>query len=140
MRLRRKLGSGFMQAMGVAATAFLVLSLIFPNGAHIKVFYYIVSLEIPVWLFAFLTFELKLFSKKLWVRRTIVVTFGLVHMIVMAILFGYLQWDSKRLIAFGITIAGYVVIEIFAFYVIDTVQKRNLEDINQKLAEQNKEN
>ena len=85
-----------MQAMGVAATAFLVLSLIFPNGAHIKVFYYIVSLELPAWLFAFLTFELKLFSKKLWVRRTIVVTFGLVHMIVMAILFGYLQWEFTK--------------------------------------------
>ena len=127
-----------MQAMGVAATAFLVLSLIFPNGAHIKAFYYMVSLEIPAWLFAFLTFELKLFSKKLWVRRMIVVTFGSLDMVVMSILFGYLQWNSRRLITFGITIVIYVVIEIFAFYVIDTVQKRNLEAINQKLAEQNK--
>ena len=138
MGLGRKLRSGFLQAMGFAATCFLVLSLIFPNGAHIKIFYYMVSLEIPAWLFAFLTFELKLFSKKLWVRRTIVVTFGLLLMIAMSILFGYLQWDSRRLITFGITIVIYVVIEIFAFYVIDTVQKRNLEAINQKLAEQNK--
>jgi hypothetical protein len=61
-------------------------------------------------------------------------------MIAMSILFGYLQWDSRRLITFGITIVIYVVIEIFAFYVIDTIQKRNLEAINQKLAEQSKEN
>ena len=140
MGLGRKLGSGFLQAMGFAATCFLVLSLIFPKGAHIKVFYYMVSLEIPAWLFTFLTFELKLFSKKLWVRRMMVVTFGSLDMVVMSILFGYLQWNSRRLITFGITIVIYVVIEIFAFYVIDTVQKRNLEAINQKLAEQNKEN
>ena len=138
MGLGRKLRSGFMQAMGVAATAFLVLSLIFPHDAQIKVFYYLVSLEIPSYLFTFFTFELKLFSKHLWVRRIVAVTFSLLYATAVSFLFGYLRWERKYVIVFGIAMTVAILIDIFSFYVADTIQKRNLEAINQKLAEQNK--
>ena len=140
MGLGKKLQSGLMQSMGVAATVFLVLSLIFPYTVQIKHFYYLVSLEIPCYLFAFFTFELKLFSKKLWVRRVVAVTVSLLHAIAMSILFGYLRWERKYVIVFAIVMAATVVVEIFAFYVVDAIQKRNLEAINQKLEEQRKEN
>ena len=140
MGLGRKLRSAFIQAMGFAATLFLILSLIVPQAAQIKLFYYLVSFEVPVYLFNFLTFELKLFSKKLWVRRMIVITFDFLCVIAMAILFGYLRWEHKYVLAYGVAIVVGVAMDIFLFYVADVIEKRNLEAINQKLEEQRKEN
>jgi hypothetical protein len=140
MGLGKKLRSAFIQAMGFAATLFLILSLIVPQAAQIKLFYCFVSFEVPIYLFNFLTFELKLFSKKLWVRRMIVITFDFLCAIAMTFLFGYLRWERKHVIIYGIATAVGILIDIFSFYVADMIQKRNLEAINQKLAEQSKEN
>lgn len=140
MGLGKKLRSAFIQAMGFAATLFLILSLIVPQAAQIKLFYCFVSIEVPIYLFNFLTFELKLFSKKLWVRRMIVITFDFLYAIAMTFLFGHLRWERKYVIIYGIATAVGILMDIFLFYVADVIQKRNLEAINQKLAEQNKEN
>lgn len=140
MGLGRKLRSGFLQAMGLAAIYYLILSLAFPQVVQVKHFYFLVSLVIPIYLFGAFTFELKLFSRKLWVRRLIVTLLSSLHAIAISILFGYLWWERRILIIFGIAMAVGIVIDIFLYYVADVIQKRNLEAINQKLAEQNKEN
>ena len=86
MGLGRKLGSGFLQAMGLAAIYYLILSLAFPQVVQVKHFNFFVSLVIPIYLFGAFTFELKLFSRKLWVRRLIVTLLSFLHAIAISIL------------------------------------------------------
>ena len=48
----------------------------------IKHLYHMISVVIPVHLFSFFTFELKLFSKHIWIRRMVVIAFSLLVLFV----------------------------------------------------------
>ena len=99
-----------------------------------------VCILIPVNLFSFFTFELKLFSKHIWIRRTIVIAFSLLVMFVSEYIFGSIRFELKSLIVYCIAALICTMVIVFAYYVADKIEQRNLNLINQKLGEKNKDN
>ena len=99
-----------------------------------------VCLLIPVHLFSFFTFEVKLFSKRIWIRRTIVIAFSLLVMFVSGYIFGSIRFELKSLIVYCIAALICTMVVVFAYYVADKIEQRNLNLINQKLSEKNKGN
>jgi len=133
----RKCWNSFLSAMGLLAVVFTVVSLIFPDAAQVRVLYLGVCVLVPNYLFAFFTFELNLFSRYLWVRRAIVIFFGILVMIAVHVAFGYLRWEWNRfLLIFSVSMLFFVLLSVFAYYVGDKMQERNLKAINQKLADE----
>ncbi len=131
----------FFYSIGLVTTIFLILTLIFPAAAQIRILYLLVCICFPIHLFSFLTFELKLFSKSLWGRRAIIIIFSIFTMITVNYAFGYLAFELNSFFyTFVFSILGYIIFSVFAYYVWDKIEKRNLEIINQKLADKNPKN
>ena len=130
----------FMYSMGLVAIIFIIFSLVFPESIRIKYLYHMVCVLIPVHLFSFFTFELKLFSKHIWIRRTIVIAFSLLVLFVSGYTFGSLHLEFKSLIVYCIAALICTMVIVFAYYVADKIEQRNLNLINQKLSEKNKGN
>ena len=125
----------YFQTIGFLAIIFMVMSLMAPYGARMKIFYYLICVTTPPYFFSFFTFELKLFSQRLWVRRAVVMAFIALVMISVTYLFGYLRLELRSLISYGITVLLFIATTGFAYYVGDRIERKNLNLINQKLSE-----
>ena len=130
----------FMYSMGLVAIIFIIFSLIFPESIRIKHLYHMVCILIPVNLFSFFTFELKLFSKHIWIRRMVVIAFSLLVLFVGGYIFGSTRFELKSLVVYCIAALISTMVIVFAYYVADKIEQRNLNLINQKLSEKNKGN
>ncbi len=138
MSIGRKYWDSFLKAMGEIALCFTAFSLIFPTIIQVQDLYLMLAVAIPIHLFSFFTFELRLFSRHLWVRRFIAIGFAVLIMIVMNLLFNDLRTDTKFLIAIGVLLVVYILLTVFIYYISDKIEQRNLEIINQRLADENK--
>ena len=127
------------RVMAVDAYIFLFLSLIAPNSVDVKTFHLMVCISIPFSVFSFLTFRYRLFSKHIWIRRTVVIAVAIVDILLSSYLFGYLQPTRKHYTAYGIVIIAYVLYLIFVYYLSDKIEKKNLEAINRKLRDNKEE-
>ena len=130
----------FMYSMGLVAIIFIIFSLVFPASIRIKHLYHMVCILIPVNLFSFFTFELKLFSKHIWIRRMVVIAFSLLVLFVGGYIFGNTRFELKSLVVYCIVALIFTMVTVFAYYVADKIEQRNLNLINQKLSEKNKGN
>ncbi len=130
----------FMYSMGLVAIIFIIFSLVFPESIRIKHLYHMVCILIPVNLFSFFTFELKLFSKHIWIRRMVVIAFSLLVLFVGGYIFGSTRFELKSLVVYCIVALICTMVIVFAYYVADKIEQRNLNLINQKLSEKNKGN
>lgn len=128
----------FMYSMGLVAIIFIIFSLVFPASIRIKHLYHMVCVLIPVNLFSFFTFELKLFSKHIWIRRMVVIAFSLLVLFVGGYIFGSTRFELKSLVVYCIVALISTMVIVFAYYVADKIEQRNLNLINQKLSEKNK--
>ena len=130
----------FFETIGFLSIIFMIMTSIIPYSARMKLFYYMMCAVIPPYFFNFFTFHLKLFSKRLWIRRAIAITFNGIVILATSYLFGYLRFEINSLINYGITILGFIVLTVFIYYVGDKIEQQNLKLINQKLSEKNKGN
>ena len=130
----------FMYSMGLVAIIFIIFSLVSPESIRIKDLYHMVCMLIPTHLFSFFTFELKLFSKHIWIRRTIVLAFSILVLFVSGYIFGSIRFEFMSLIVYCIAALICTMVIVFAYYVADKIEQRNLNLINQKLSEKNKGN
>lgn len=124
----------FLESMGLLAMIFMILSLLFRDVMQIRFFHLSVCVMAPIHLFSFFTFQLHLFSERLWVKRVIVMAFSVCNILVMHILFGFFRFAVDFLILDGVAILLFILLSIFVYYVADKIERRNLELINQKLA------
>ena len=138
--MSRNYWHSFVYSMGLVAIIFIIFSLVFPESIRIKDLYYMVCILIPSHLFSFFTFELKLFSKHIWIRRMIVIAFSLLVLFVDGYIFGSIRFELKSLIVYCIVALIFTMDIVFAYYVADKIEQRNLNLINQKLSEKNKGN
>ena len=129
-----------MYSMGLVAIIFIIFSLVFPESIRIKDLYLMVFILIPSHLFSFFTFELKLFSKHIWIRRMVVIAFSLLVLFVGGYIFGSTRFELKSLVVYCIAALIFTMVIVFAYYVADKIEQRNLNLINQKLSEKNKGN
>ena len=128
----------FSQSLALVILILLLVSLMLPQIIQAKILWYMVCILTPLSVFSFFTFELKLFSKHMWVRRAIVITFSVINFSIVNILFGWLKWgDTEKWIRHGVLLAVLICLNVFAYYVADKTEKRNLDAINQKLANGN---
>ena len=130
----------FMYSMGLVAIIFIIFSLVFPESIRIKDLYLMVCILIPSHLFSFFTFELKLFSKHIWIRRMVVIAFSLLVVFVVGYIFGSTRFELKSLVVYCIVALIFTMVIVFAYYVADKIEQRNLNLINQKLSEKNNGN
>ena len=123
-----------MYSMGLIGLACFFYSL-FRDSFDVRFFQMCYCLGIPVYIFSFFTFELKLFSKHLWVRRGIVTLVSLVSTVSICFAFDILTVENwkKTLIRILPVFAAVLLMKIFIYYVSDKIEKRNLEAINKKL-------
>lgn len=130
----------FMEGMGIITILFTILSLIFRDMIQFRDLHLSVCIYVSVQLFSFFTFELKLFSKRLWVRRIIVVFFSILIVIAFEFIFGYFRFELDYLVVFCVVMLLCVALVLFAYYVGDKIEQQNLKLINQKLCEKNEKN
>ena len=130
----------FMYSMGLAAIVYIILSLVFSESIRINHLYHMVCILIPTHLFNFFTISLKLFSKRIWIRRAIIIAFDILTMYAVGYAFGYLYFEFNGLFVFGIVSLVFIITVVFAFYVADKIEEQNLKLINQKLSEKNASN
>lgn len=128
----------FIESMGLLAIMFTILSLIFRDAMQIRFFHLAVCVLVPVHLFSFFTFQLKLFSQRLWVRRTVVIVFDICVILAMNALFGFVRLEADYMILIGVSLVLFILLSVFAYYVADKIEQRNLEWINQRLADKTK--
>jgi hypothetical protein len=134
----KKMWFSFSQSLALVILILLLVSLMLPQIIQAKILWYMVCILAPINVFTFFTFELRLFSKHLWVRRAIVITFSVINLSIVEILFGWLKWgDTEKWIRHGVLLAVLICLNVFAYYVGDKIEKRNLAAINQKLASGN---
>jgi hypothetical protein len=57
-----------------------------------------------------------------------------------AYLFGYLHFEINDFISYGISILLFLALNSFCYYVADKIEQKNLNLINQKLANKNPNN
>ncbi len=132
---RRYLNSLF-NAMGILTLIILFLSIVSHQNVNIWALQYGACICIPVHLFSFLTFEFKLFSDLIWVRRTIVMIFRALVIVTVSWLFGFLQLGlSKYMIILVVGLGISSILAGFAYYVTDKMEKKYLKEINKKLSE-----
>ena len=136
----RKCVRSFIEAMGLLAIIFTILSLVFPDEIQIRFLHLAVCVIFPIHLFSFFTFQLKLFSRHLWIRRVIVISFSASIMVVVNYIFGYFRFELDYLIILCIAILLFIVVTVFAYCIGDKIEQRNLNLINQKLDEKNAKN
>lgn len=136
----RKCVRSFIEAMGILAIIFTILSLVFPDEIQIRFLHLAVCVIFPIHLFSFFTFQLKLFSRHLLIRRIIVISFSVSIMVVVNYIFGYFRFELDYLIVSFIAILLFIVVTVFAYYIGDKIEQRNLNLINQKLDEKNTKN
>ncbi len=137
MSIGRKYWDSFIKMMGLCAIFITIFSLAFPQIVQIKYFHLMLAVAIPIHLFSFFTFELRLFSRHLWVRRFIAIGFSMLTMIMMNLVFNSFRPSRELLIALGVLLALYIPLMILIYYISDKIEKRNLELINQRLADEN---
>ena len=137
MNIGKKYWDSFVKMMGYCAILFTVLSLAFSQIVQVKYLHMMLAVAIPIHLFSFFTFELKLFSRHLWVRRFIVIGFSMLTMVVVNLVFNSFRPSRELLIALGILLALYIPLMVLIYYISDKIEKRNLELINQRLADEN---
>ena len=137
MNIGRKYWDSFIKMMGLCAIFITIFSLAFPQIVQIKYFHLMLAVATPIHLFSFFTFELRLFSRHLWVRRFIAIGFSMLTMIVMNLVFNSFRPSRELLIALGVLLALYIPLMILIYYISDKIEKRNLELINQRLADEN---
>ena len=130
--------NSFLDMMGILAIIYLICSLIWQDSLEMLDMQRGALLGILVHMAAFFTFDLKLFSKHIWVRRAIVIMFAFIIFLMINLLFNDIT--QSFLIKLSIGAGAMVVISILAFYITDKIEKRRLEAINQKLAQNQKEN
>ncbi len=130
----------FIYTMGVVSILFIILSLIWSEAINIKHLYHMIGVAIPVHLFSFFTFELKLFSKRIWIRRTIVIAFSLLVLFASGYISGSLHLEFKSLIIYCVAALFCIIVTVFIYYVADKIEQQNLKLINQKLGEKNTSN
>ena len=128
----------FIESMGLLAIMFTILSLIFRDVMQIRFFHLAVCVLVPVNLFSFFSFQLKLFSQRLWVRRTVVIVFDICVILAMNALFGFVRLEADYMILIGVSLVLFILLSVFAYYVADKIEQRNLEWINQRLADKTK--
>jgi uncharacterized membrane protein YvlD (DUF360 family) len=133
------LKNNLFSVMGMNACLFLFLSLIAPNKITVEHFHMMVCVSIPYAIFSFLTFEYRLFSKNIWIRRVIVIAFSAINILVVSNLFHAFQLTKKHLTVYGIAIIAIALFSAFAYYINDRIEKKNLEAINKKLQENRNE-
>lgn len=126
--------NSFLDMMGILAITYLICSLIWQDSIDILDMQKGALLGILVHMVAFFTFDLKLFSKRIWIRRTIVITTSIIIFVITNFLFSDIT--KRFLIALGIGAGAIVVVSILAFYITDKIEERRLEVIN-KVLEQN---
>ena len=134
--MSRKYWSSVIYTMGLTLILFIVVSLAFSNAKVIHL-YQMVGVVIPVHLFSFFTFELKLFSKRIWIRRTIAIAFSIFVLCVSGCITGRLRLELKSLIIYCVTALICIIASVFSYYVEDKIEQQNLKLINQKLGEKN---
>jgi hypothetical protein len=128
----------FSQSLAFVTLILLFVSLMLPQIVEAKILWFLVCIITPISVFGFFTFALQLFSKHIWVRRAIVITFSVINFSIVNILFGWLKWgDAEKWIRHGVLLAVMVCLDVFTYYVADKIEKRNLDAINQKLANGN---
>ena len=128
----KKCWNSFCYVFGLSTLLSLLISLIASN-TQIKVVYVVLCVLLPTHIFRFFTFELKLFSKHIWVRRAITIGFSILISIAVCALFSG-RWFS---ISLAILLSIMVLLTIFIYYVSDKIEKRNLDAINRELANRN---
>ena len=128
----KKWWNSFCYSLGLSTLLSLLISLIASN-TQIKVVYVVLCVLLPTHIFNFFTFELKLFSKHIWVRRAITIGFSILIIITVCALFSG-RWFS---ISLAILLSIMVLLTIFAYYISDKIEKRNLDAINRELANRN---
>ena len=136
MNIRRKFWDSFLKAIGEIALCFTAFSLVFPTIIQVQDLYLMLAVVIPIHLFSFLTFELKLFSRHLWVRRFITIGFSMLTMAAVNLMFNRFRPSRELLSALGVLLALYIPLMVFIYYISDKIEKRNLELINQRLADE----
>lgn len=129
-----------IEQMGIIAIIFTILSLFFPDKIQLRVWYLTVCITVPNHLFSFFTFQFRLFSSRMWIRRTIVMSFYVLVVFVMGFIFGYFRFEFDFMIVFGVVMFLFVSWAVFSFYVADKIEQKNLKLINQKLDEKNAKN
>ena len=137
--MKMNLKNNLFSVMGMNACLFLFLSLIAPNKITVEHFHMMVCVSIPYAIFSFLTFEYRLFSKNIWIRRVIVIAFSAINILVVSNLFHAFQLTKKHLTVYGIAIIAVALFSAFTYYVNDKIEKKSLEVINKKLQENRNE-
>lgn len=137
MNIGKKYWDSFVKMMGYCAIFITIFSLAFPQIVQIKYFHLMLAVAIPIHLFSFFTFEFRLFSRHLWIRRFIAIGFSMFTMIFLNLVFNSFRPSRELLIALGVLLALYIPLMILIYYISDKIEKRNLEIINQKLADEN---
>ena len=123
--------------MGLLAIVFVIVSLIFRDIVQIRFFHLAVCVLTPIHLFSFFTYQLKLFSNRLWLRRLIVIAFSVCVILTVNILFGSLRFTLDSMILYSCAVVLFILLTIFVYVIADKIEKRNLELINQKLETKN---
>ena len=129
-----------IEQMGIIAILFTILSLLFPDKIQLRLWYFAVCITVPNHLFSFFTFQLKLFSSHIWIRRTIVMSFYVLVIFVMEFIFGYFRFEFVFLIVLGVVMLLCIIWAVVAFYVTDTIEQQILKLINQEIDEKNTTN
>ena len=132
----KKWWNSFCYTFGLSTLLSLLMALI-ASYTNIKILYVSLCILLPYHLFVFFTFELKLFSKHLWVRRAITICFSVIDIITVLVLFNYTHLKENFWIYLAILLPIIVLLMVFTYYVADKIEKRNLDAINQKLANGN---
>ena len=129
-----------LKEMGNVTIIFIVFSLIFPETIEVRHLYQMVFIVIPVHLFSFFTFELRLISSRIWIRRAIVIFFSILVCFVSAFVFNGWRSVFDNLLIYGIVVGITIIIIVFIYYAMDKIEQQNLKLINQKLDEKNANN
>lgn len=129
-----------MYQLGLVAIVFIIFSLLFPESIRISVLYHMVCVAIPAHLFSFFTMWFKLFSERIWIRRAIIIAFGIFTLCAVGYADGTFRFEFDSLTVYGIVSLGVIIATAFAFYVADKIEEQNLKLINQKLGEKNTSN
>lgn len=123
-----------MYSMGLIGLFCFFYSL-FLDSFNIRALQMCYCLGIPVFVFSFFTFELKLFSGNIWVRRVIVMLVSCFSVVGICFAFDILTLENwkKTLVHVLPFFAFLFLIKIFIYYVSDKIEKHNLDAINKKL-------
>ncbi len=133
----KKYWNSLMYGLGLTSLICVGLSFLFPSAFDVKYMQVCMCIVIFIHGFGFLTYDLRLFSKYIWVRRAIVILFSIVVLISANIAFGTISRDPKKFwLVVGFIVGAEVIVSVFLYYVSDKIEKRNLDAINKKLADE----